>query len=167
MKDQWQICLTLVTLSLAPRISACFTSTKMISRIRKCDHAKLASTEVLGSPAFFLKPQNLWFSLVPVRTTNCWKADASSSLYKKCGEESTHKVTFRLWGFPMPKLSDWMWGGGDPSNYLNVKQLNIWKTKSLNDLKNFLHACVFMFGKRLERENKKSIKPFFLSFKIC
>lgn len=58
-------------------------------------------------------------------------------------------------------------GGGDPSNYLNVKQLNIWKTKSLNDLKNFLHACVFMFGKRLERENKKSIKPFFLSFKIC
>lgn len=78
--------------SLTPRISACFCSTNMISRIPRGDHTnflpKLSELQAFPPP------------------TNRWKADASFSLSKKCSKESQDKVTFRLWGSPRPKHLD-------------------------------------------------------------
>lgn len=67
----------------------------------------------------------------------------------------------------MPKHSDKLWKEKKKKadNYLNVKQLNIGRTKALTIFITFL-TRVFMFEKHPETENKMN-QTLFLTLKNC
>lgn len=103
-----------------------FILKEILSRIPRCDHAKLVSTKVLGSSTLFLETSAF---PGPVEKLMCLPV----SIINAVGRVET-KLLSVCGAPPMPKHSDQMWKKKFfKGNYPNVKQLSIWKTKFLTD----------------------------------
>lgn len=142
--------------SLVPRISACFSSMKTISRIPSCDHCQPCLRQSFGKPNFVPELSEPLGFPGPLGTRKYWKADASFSLFNKRSEESWDKVTFRLWGSPCQSIQTKC--GKKKGGKAIIWMLNSWifgKPNFWLSFKILLFACVFMFEKHPETKQKR------------